>query len=290
MYTFLSVIFGILFGYHFRVFTASNKGLLSNLVIFLAVLTIYPSMIQLKTEGLFKELKSYKPIIVSLVYVFAFSPIMAFMLAPSFGNTQIATGFLISNVVPASSASLGYVLIAGGSVELATALAVVSLVVAVPAIPIIMDIYSSHVNFAFPLAPIMISIVYIMILPLIAGQVTRYPLLKFKGAEFVNKTARKYLSLVTMLSMFALIFVLVFKEASIMITRPELVVYLIGFQSLIIVVLLLLSLIVSRWMHLSYEKHQAVAMVSVSKNQSMAATIAVLSLSQTGPLHLRSFL
>ena len=284
LYTFTSVLLGIIVGAYFRSFTVSDKGLLSNLVVFFAILTIYPSMIQLKTEGLPKHVKSFKPIIMSLIYVFVLSPIIAILVAPSFGNPLVASGFVISNVVPASSASMGYVLIAGGSLELATVLAVLSVVVAVPAIPLIMNFYSSQTHFAFPIAPVMMSVLYILILPLIAGQLTRYPLVKFKGEEFVNKTSRKYLSLVTMLSMFSLIFILVFKEASIIIARPDMVAYLIGFQSVIIVGILILSLLVSRWINLSYEEHQALALISISKNQSVAAAIAVLSLNPVAAL------
>lgn len=284
LYTFISVFFGITFGHFLGSLTPSNEGVLSNLVIFFAILTIYPSMIQMKTEGLLKHLRSYKPIGISLIYVFILSPIIAILVAPSLGNSSIATGFVISNVVPASSASMAYVLIAGGSLELATVLAVVSVVVAIPAIPLIMNLYSSQMHIAFPLAPLMTSVLYILILPLIAGQFTRYGLVKFKGDAFVNLTSRKYLSLVTMLSMLTLIFVLVFREASVIIERPELVFYVIGFQSLIIVGLLILSLVVSRWIHLTYEDHQALTLISITKNQSVAAAIAVLSLSPIAAL------
>ncbi len=284
LYTLLSVAIAIPVGYYSREFTAANEGLLSDLVIFFAILTIYPSMIQLKTEGFVKELRSWKPIVASLIYIFALSPLFAFILAPSIGNSQVDSGFIIANVVPASSASLGYVLIAGGSIELATALAIVSIVIAIPMIPALLSIYDSRMSTAIPLDPIMFSVLYILVAPLIVGQLTRYVLLKRKGPDFVNRSSKKYLSLATMLSMFALIFVLVDKESSVIIARPEIVGYLIGYQSLIIVGVLLLSIIVSRIMHLSYEDHQAVAFISVTKNQSIAAAIAVLALTPTAAL------
>ncbi|MDG6925749.1 MAG: hypothetical protein JRN09_04285 [Nitrososphaerota archaeon] len=46
LYTLLSVAVAIPAGYYSQDFTAANKGLFSNLVIFFAILTIYPSMIQ----------------------------------------------------------------------------------------------------------------------------------------------------------------------------------------------------------------------------------------------------
>lgn len=284
LYTTLSVAIAIPVGYYSSTFTASNKNLFSDLVIFFAILTIYPSMIQLKTESFTRELRSWKPIAISLVYLFALSPLLAFFLAPGFGDNQIASGFLISNVVPASSASLGYVLIAGGSLELATALAIVSIIIAIPMIPILLSFYGGQLSATVPVDPILMSVIYILVIPLLIGQLTRYALLKRKGSEFVNKRSKKYLSLATMLSMFALIFVLVDKEAPVIIAKPEIVGYLIGAQSAIIIGILLLSIIVSRMMHLSYEKHQAVAFISVSKNQSIAAAIAVLALNPVAAL------
>lgn len=283
IYTLLSVSVAIPVGYYTEQFTAIDKGLFSDLVILFAIMTIYPSMIQLKTEGFAKELRSWKPIVVSLLYVFALSPFIAFTLGPTLG-TSIGTGFVVSNIVPASSASLGYVLIAGGSIELATALAIVSLVVSIPAIPLILGLYSSQASMSIPVEPILMSVVYILILPLIAGQITRYLLIKWKGKVTVDRSSKKYLSLTTMISMLALIFVLVDKEASVMISMPQIVGYLIGYQSAIILGILALSIIVSRVMHFSYENHQAVAFISVTKNQSVAAAIAVFALNPEAAL------
>ncbi len=283
LYTLFSVGVAIPVGYYTGNFTSANRELFSDLVIIFAIMTIYPSMIQLKTEGFAKELKSWKPIAVSLSYVFVLSPVLAFVIGPTMG-ASVGTGFVVSNIVPASSASLGYVLIAGGSIELATALAIVSIMVAVPAIPVILGLYGSQASVSIPVEPIMISVAYILILPLIAGQATRYTLMKWKGPALVNKSSKKYLSLATMVSMLALIFVLVDKEAPVIISMPQIVGFLIGYQTAIIMGILALSLLVSRIMRLSYEDHQAVAFISVTKNQSVAAAIAVFALNPEAAL------
>jgi arsenite transporter len=130
----------------------------------------------------------------------------------------------------------------------------------------------------------MASGLYILVLPFIAGQITRFPPLKKEGPSFVNKSLRPYLSLATMLSMFGLIFVLVDKVAATIVSTPMILRYVIGFQSAIMVGTIVLSIVVSKAMHLSYEDHQAVAFTSVSKNQSVAATIATLALSPMAAL------
>lgn len=284
IYTVVSLAIAIPVGYYTRAFTSANKSLFSDLVLIFAILTIYPSMVQLKTEGLGKSFRSWKAIVVSMVYVFVLSPVIAFTLAPSLGNGSVALGFVTANIVPASSASLGYVLIAGGSLELATALAVLSLAVAIPAIPIFLDIYSRNLAATAPITPIMTSVIFILVLPFIVGQLTRFVLKRYRGSDFVGKTIKPHLSLATMLSMFALIFVLVDKEAGVIISRPEIVGYIIGYQTGIIVGLLLLAIVVSRVLRLSYEDHQSVAFISVTKNQSVAAAIATMALSSSAAL------
>lgn len=284
-YVLAAVGLAVLAGYLLPAFSAAtNKVLLSNLVIALAILTIYPSMVQLKTEGMLPGFRSWRPIAVMLVYVFAVAPLIAFLVAPTFGNPQIAEGFFVANIVPASSASLGYILIAGGAIELATVLALVSFALAIPLIPVLLDLYAHSTSSGVPLDPILTSVALILVLPFVAGQLTRYPLRRWKGPKFVHQTIRPHLALATMLSMFGLIFVLVAREATTILARPQLVGELLGYQSAIILVLFLVSVLVSRAMRLSYEDHQAVAFVSVTKNQSVAAGIATLAMTPTAAL------
>ena len=284
-YVVIAVGLGVVLGASLSAFSAAaNRNLLSNLVIVFAILTIYPSMVQLKTEGLASGFRSWRPIVLSALYVFALSPVVAFLLAPGLGDSQISAGFFLANIVPASSASLGYILIAGGSLELATVLAVVSFAISIPAIPLFMDLYSRSTSTAVPIDPILMSIALILVLPLVAGQLTRYPLKKLRGHTFVNHVLRPHLSLATMLAMFALIFVLVAREAQVILSKPQVVGELLVFQSAIILGLLALSVAVSRWLRYSYEDHQAMAFVSVSKNQSVAAGIATLALTPTAAL------
>ncbi len=74
-------------------------------------------MMQLKLECLTKELKAWKYIVVSLVFVFVIGPALAFLFGPSLGKV-VGTSFVISKIVPALSSSLGYVLIAGAASSL----------------------------------------------------------------------------------------------------------------------------------------------------------------------------
>jgi ACR3 family arsenite efflux pump ArsB len=94
----------------------------------------------------------------------------------------------------------------------------------------------------------------------------------------VDRIIKPHLSLVTMLSMLALVFVLVLNQAMTIINKPMLALTVIAYQSIVIVVLLLVSTFVSKALKISYEDHQAVAMISVTKNQSVAAAMTTAAL------------
>jgi ACR3 family arsenite efflux pump ArsB len=273
-----SALLALPIGFYFNKSIISNKPLISNTVLLLAFLTIFPSMIQLKTEGLLKSMKKAKEILLTLLYVFIVSPLLAFLIAPTLGDPHIGVGYVAANVVPASSASIGYVLIAGGSIELATVLAVLTLILGIPSIPALIGLYSSSVSISVPMEPIMNSLVEVLVLPLILGQLTRYILIRAKGASYVDKTIKPHLSLATMLSMLALIVVLVLNQAMTIINKPMLAVLIIAYQSIVATTLLLVSTLLSKALKIFYEDHIALAMISVTKNQSVAAAIATAAL------------
>ncbi|MEM1604697.1 MAG: bile acid:sodium symporter [Fervidicoccaceae archaeon] len=278
LFSLLSTLLALPIGFYFSKIIASNKHLISNIILMLAFLTIYPSMIQLKTEGLLRSMRKVKMILLSLVYVFIVSPLFAYFIAPTLGNPYIGIGYFVSNVVPASSASIGYVLIAGGSIELATILAVLTLIISIPLIPALISIYSSNISVSVPMKPIMSSLIEVLVLPLVLGQLTRYMLVKVKGSSYVDKTIKPHISLATMLSMLVLIFVLVLNQSTTIINKPMLALIIIAYQSIVIVVLLVVSMLVSKTLRISYEDHQALAMISITKNQSVAAAIATAAL------------
>lgn len=222
-----------------------------------------------------RSFRSWKQIVLSMLYIFLLSPLLAFLMAPTLGDPHIGMGYVAANVVPASSASLGYVLISGGSVELATALAILSLFIGIPVIPLLISSYGGKVSVPVPVEPIITSLLEVLILPLVVGQLTRYAIAKRKGLLCVDKSMKPHFSLATMLSMLALVFVLVLNQATRIITNSLLAILILAYQSIVILALLGISLLVSKALHIPYEDHQAIALISVTKNQSVAAAMAV---------------
>jgi len=277
LYTVSVLILGILTGNIWSRIVIENKLLFKNLIIIFAILTIYPSMIQLKTEHLAHEFKKLHAILTGSIYVFILSPLIAFFLSSFFNNQSLSIGFFTSNIVPASSASIGYVLIAEGSIELATVLAIISLVGAVPLIPFYLGLYSSVISISIPVNKIIMSVIYTLIVPMIAGQISRYILIRKRGYIFVNKELKPYLTLSTIITMLVLITLLIMREATYVFKIPLTVFEIIILQAVIIFIIFGISTYFDKLIKISYSDHSAIAFLSATKNQSVAAVIAVMA-------------
>jgi len=174
-------------------------------------------------------------------------------------------------------------LIAEGDIELATVLAVLSLLGSLVSIPGYLMLYASLASASVPVAKIIESVVYTLVLPFLAGQATRYGLLKAGGARGLGKAEiegriKHGLQLLTIISMLILVALLVASKAGLIVGKPLLAVEVIVFQALTMVVLLGLVEVVDRALKITYGAHSAIAFISATKNQSIATAIAVMAL------------
>lgn len=271
-------------------------------------------MIQLKVEKLNSAIKKATCVAMGLTFTFLVAPPIAMEFARFLPSKQLSIGYVVSNVVPASSASIGYVLIAEGDIELATVLAVLSLIGAFLAIPGYLKVYASAVAVNLPLGKIVQSLTYTLLIPFAIGQLTRYLLIKRRAAiSVINATAKvpehpclkgleeavierkfsdlkacvegrlensikPHLSLTTMLSMLTLIALLIANKAAKLVGHPYIALKVLGLQLLMLALLLGLITLIDKVLGVSYEDHMSIALISATKNQSVAAAIAVMAL------------
>ncbi|PLJ77006.1 MAG: hypothetical protein B7L53_08680 [Thermofilum sp. NZ13] len=286
-YTLLSLLAGFLIGVAFQAWISKNTTLIKNLIMAFAILTIYPSMIQLKGEELGKAAKKGKEMLISLVFVFVVAPLIAILFAYLLSDPQVALGYVASNIVPASSASISYVFLAEGDIELATVLAVISLLGSLVAIPGYLSAYASATSLNLPLDQIMMSVLYTLVVPFVAGQATRWILVYYKARaggdkrsaySWISQDLKPYTQLATMLSMLVLVALLVANESGLILKTPVLAVEVLLLQTVMLGFLLALITVIDKALGVSYEANTAIAYISATKNQSVAAMIAVMAL------------
>ena len=95
-YTVLSIVLAVVVG-HFASYALAriSKGTYTDLVMVLAIATVYPSMIQLRGEALGSAFKQWKGLLLSLAYVFLLAPFMGFALRR---RTRVRIGIPVDGV------------------------------------------------------------------------------------------------------------------------------------------------------------------------------------------------
>lgn len=308
-YLFLVIVVALLFGYKYKVFFKFQKDLVKNMIITLAVITLYPSMVQLKFELFVSSFfKKIKIIFVALVILFVINPLFSIWLANFISNREVAVGYVAANVVPASSASIAYTMIAEGSIELATLLAMISIVGAIIAAPLYISLYARELSINIPLPVLAKSIMIALITPFILGQLTRYYVIKHRAKKlyYVNsfeckkvegsKDAIKcieekisikikpYLSVATLLSMFALVFLLIASKAGLLLKNPELAFKILGLQTVVYASIILTVFTVTKLFNLAYEDHMGIMFITLTKNESVAAAMTTIAIGITAAI------
>ncbi|MCD6324379.1 MAG: arsenic resistance protein [Desulfurococcales archaeon] len=316
LYVFLAILLALPLGYFLTPYFKANAGLVKNAILCLAIGTLYPSMIQLKADKLSEEFKSkWKEIAVSLIIIFVIAPAAAMLLAGGNGNKVVGIGYVAANSVPASSASVAYVMLAEGNIELATVLVILSILIALFATPTYVGLYARTVNVSLPIALLAKSVTIALIVPLVLGQLTRYFLVVRKARNIVMDPNVKHeckvrvgtggsvaetpadirkaieclesklsarlkpvLSIWTMTFMLALIFLLIANKAVLLISKPTLAGYIIGAQLVVYGLIIASLLVASKVLKMSFEDHMGVAFIAITKNESVAAAMAVLTI------------
>ncbi len=315
LYSILALIVGLAAGYAFHEFFAAHKALVRDLVVLFAILTIYPSMIQLKIGKMGEALRRVKPLTVGVLMIFVVTPLIALGLATLLPR-KIALGYVLLSTVPSSSASIGYVLICGGNLELALALRLLSIPGAFVSVPGYTSIYAAMASVPVPLATILESLAITILVPLAAGQLTRYLLIhrRVKAAlacpggdeRFpctrlpgelrirdvseahgllkrieacivgrLEEATKPHLSLMTMVSMLILMALVIASKAMLMVEHPLLALKIIGVEETGLVAALLLVTLIDLALRIPFEDHAAVAFLSPTKNVGIAAAVAM---------------
>ena len=315
VYVVLVVLIALPIGYYNAYFFEVHKGIIKNVILSLAIGTILPSMIQLRSEKMGKELRSKpKEVIITAVIIFIITPLLAMLFANHIGHRIVSIGYIAANSVPASSASVAYVMLAGGNIELATVLVILSVLIALFAAPTYVALFAQSVHVRLPITVLAQSVMIALLFPLILGQIIRYYFIKRRakklarvskgGLEYIKgnvldaedkgvkgclenkimKEIKPYLSIWTVTFMLVLIGVLIANKARLLISNPSLALYIISAQLVIYIVIILSLIIASKILSIRYRDHMAMTFISLTKNQSVAATMTVLTMGPTAAI------
>ena len=272
-----AITIGWILGLLFPGFTKANQKTLNTLIKVCVFLMIYPMMINLNLSKIPSVLKKPKPILLTVIYNFVITPLLSLLFVKLFiHNPELALGFMLVMLIPGSSMSLGYTGLVEGSMEVAT-IAMAFVFVLMPVLlPFFIGFLGKAYHVEVPLALLLQTVVVVLIVPMIAGDLTRRGIIKWQGEKGFNdfKPLFSLVTMTTLLLMVALIFML---KAEVLLEKWRVVVNLALITLAYLIIMFVLMTFVDKFFKLSYGEHMAIAFLSTGKNNGTAIAIAMLA-------------
>ncbi len=278
-YVTAAIVGGLVLGSALEGVTKTHASTVSGLTTVAVFLIIYPMMVNVRFEALRRAGRNVRGIGIALFFNFVWAPIVGWLLATVFlPDPLLALGFLLVMVVPCSSMAIGYTGLAKGDLELATVVVALSFVLAIVAVPLWMTLFASSYAVAVPMSDLISSILTVLVAPMLLGYATRRVLLRRLGAERFAAIGPLFPTL-SLLGMYAIVFLIFFGKAALILDRWQTVALLLIPNALFIGLSLLVLTWLDRRLGLGYAEHMAVAFTSTGKNNGTAIAIATTAFS-----------
>jgi len=267
-YTFIIILSGIF------VSIRCSVKFLSNYILIIVFLMIYPMMVNVSFESLKKIKNSKKPLLVALFFDFILSPLIYLILCMLLNvPSDIRIALILLAVAPASSMGLGYVGLSKGNMISASIIVASAFILSLVVYPITFHFLNISNNI-IPFREILKSLVLVLILPLILGLITREWIIEKRGLEF--KKVKPIFSLLTLIFLYILIFVIFSLKGKLIITHPHNVAIIAPLAIIFYAIMIITALFFDKYIvRLDYKDNQAIVFTTVSKN--VALTIGLLA-------------
>lgn len=186
-------------------------------------LMIYPMFINLKI-GDVVEIKNYKKAIgISLFLNFILSPLFAYGLGKIFLADQpyMALGLILISLIPTSGMTATWTELAKGNLKVALSIIATSLIVVIVGLPFMLPIMAGGLLTAGPLF-ILMRIAFVIIIPLVLGDLTRRQIIKRKGQPYYKSKKPMFSGLSSTGLLFVLFLIMSLDTNKMLISNPVL--------------------------------------------------------------------
>lgn len=133
----LMMVSGLYYGYF------NDVQYLKSFITPVLILMIYPMMININVGEVFTNLSNPKPIILSLLINFIFSPFVAYLLGKIFLGSfhQLLTGLIIISLIPTSGMTAPWTGLAKGNIKSSLTMISVNLLISILIIPVYVKVF-----------------------------------------------------------------------------------------------------------------------------------------------------
>jgi ACR3 family arsenite transporter len=176
-----SLVAGLAFG---QIAGTGTKSLVQAAVVPVLFLMIYPMMINIDLQEVFNLRGHAKPVGLSLLVNFGVAPLVAVGLARTFfaGSPAYAVGLYFIALIPTSGMTAAWTGLAAGDLESALVAMAVNLLAAVAVLPAYLSVLVPA-SVAFDPTALYRQLAQVVVIPMVAGNLTRRVLLRRYGAD-----------------------------------------------------------------------------------------------------------
>jgi ACR3 family arsenite efflux pump ArsB len=273
----LDITLALLIGYYFPQVNAAQVA-----VPFLLFVMLYPMMLNLRLEHIGNSLKSPRLVIMAILLNFIITPLLGALWAQLiFSRTDpyLASGFILKVLVPGSGMVAAWTGYARGKVESGLVIVALSLILSIFLVPVWMMVLAGTY---IPVDPFMIfqKMLLVVVLPLIAGIITRKFLIRKYGTERFQGMVPYFAPLSTC-GMLPMVFIIIAAQAGLILSNFHWVGLVILGIATLYPILFLLAIIASKVTGTGHGDCMALGFSVTAKGHAITIGIATTAFAGT---------
>lgn len=273
---FVLMIISIFLGAHYHSFFVSLKAILP----FALFLMLYKPMVYLRVKEAFTKMTDAKKKYLATLTVFytLIFPLSAYLLMKIFlwilpsVNANLIAGVVLLALSPIASSAPAFVGMCKGKVQLALVGTIYTFFLSLLVIPLGSQLILKHVV-NVPIIALFYSLLIYIITPLIIGQITKYIVLKYKGAETLEKL-KTPLDALVLIGLFTMVFIVFGINGSAILKDPKIVLYGLIIMNIYFLLRWTLMYLTGIFLKLPFEQNVALA-YSSTYNMTIATAIGI---------------
>ena len=249
---------------------------LKTLVLPLTMLMVYPMLVNVKMRAAL-GLADAKVVSVAMLLNFVALPLVAWGLARVFfgGSPELFVGMVLAGLFPTSGMTISWTGFAKGNVPAAIKMTVIGLIAASLLAPVYLKVFAGRVV-PVDLMGVLTTVVLVVLVPLLAAQLTRVVLVRRYGAERFATAIAPVFPGISMVGVLGIVFLAVGLKAQMIVGQPALLLTI----AVPLVAFYLANFVISTVLgRVLFNRGDAIALVygTVMRNLSIALGIAITS-------------
>ena len=237
---------------------------------------LYPMMINLRMGKLAEVIKLPRQMGASFALNFIMSPLIMGGLVLLFlhSNPAVGAGLMLVGVSPCSAMNTAATAFVRGNIELTLVIIAVSYLLTIVAAPFWVTVFM-HKTVPVPFVFMMREIAFVIVIPMIAGWLTRLLLQKGIGQKRYNAIVPSFEGFSFLGVLFMIFFLFVINGRNI-ISHWEILVMVLGASVAFFVIVMVLGIFIPKLLRLTYADSASITVTSVAKNESVAMALAFM--------------